>query len=82
MKVFIGIRAIIDYALTTRECITMDKRSKGQRRWGLHNEFPLKDSSGLIVLTDRRRMTDRRLCNTSFEERLLMFSGLPQRDPE
>jgi len=60
----------------------MDKRSKGQRRWGLHTEFPLRDSSGLIVVTDRRRIRDRRLCNTSFEERLLMFAGLPQRDPD
>lgn len=60
----------------------MDKRSKGQRRWGLDTEFPLKDSSGLIVVTDRRRMKDRRLGNTSYEERLLMFAGLPQRDPD
>jgi hypothetical protein len=60
----------------------MDKRSKGQRRWGLDSDFPLKDSSGLLVVTDRRRMKDRRLCNTSFEERLLMFSRLPQRDPD
>ena len=59
----------------------MDKRSKGQRRWGMLTDFPLRDSSGLIVVTDRRRTSDRRLCNTSFEERLLMFSGLPQRDP-
>jgi len=58
------------------------KRSKGQRRWGLDTEFPLRDSDGLIVVTDRRRMTDRRLGNTSLEERLIMFSGLPQRDPE
>jgi len=73
---------VIDYALAMGKCITMDKRSKGQRRWGLHTEYPLRDSSGLIVVTDRRRMTDRRLRNTSFEERLLMFSGLPQRDAD
>lgn len=65
-----------------RNSTTMDKRSKGQRRWGLDTDFPLRDSGGLIVVTDRRRMTDRRLRNTSFEERLLMFSGLPQRDPD
>lgn len=58
------------------------KRSKGQRRWGLGTEFPLRDSDGLIVVTDRRRMTDRRLRNTSLEERLIMFSGLPQLDPD
>jgi hypothetical protein len=61
---------------------TIEKRSRGQRRWGLDTEFPLRDSSGLIVITNRRRMSDRRLCNTSFEERLLMFSGLPQQDPD
>lgn len=60
--------------------MTMDKRSKGQRRWGLDSEFPLRDCSGLIVVTDRRRVKDRRLGNTSFEERLLMFAGLPHRD--
>jgi hypothetical protein len=63
-----------------RDRIKVDKRSKGQRRWGLYTEFPLRDSSGIIVVANRRRMTDRRLCNTSFEERLLMFSGLPHQD--
>ena len=58
------------------------KRSQGQRRWGLDTEFPLRDADGLIVVTDRRRMTDRRLGNTSLEERLIMFAGLPQRDPD
>jgi hypothetical protein len=61
---------------------TAEKRSKGQRRWGLDTEFPIRDCNGLIVLTNRRRMTDRRLCNTSLEERLLMFSGMPHRDPD
>ena len=61
--------------------VNEDKRSKGQRRWGLDAEFPLRDSDGLIVVTDRRRVTDRRLGNTSLEERLIMFSGLPHRDP-
>ena len=62
--------------------VTADKRSTGQRRWGLDTEFPLRDSDGLIVITNRRRITDRRLGNTSLEERLLMFSGLPQLDPD
>ena len=58
------------------------KRSKGQRRWGLEQEFPVKDSSGVIVVTDRRRLTDRRLDNTSLEDRLMMFSGMPVVDLE
>jgi hypothetical protein len=62
------------------ESVTEKKRSSGQRRWGLDTEFPLKDSDGLIVVTNRRRMTDRRLGNTSLEERLIMFAGLPQID--
>ena len=62
--------------------MTEEKRSKGQRRWVLGTEFPLRDSNGLVVATDRRRMADRRLGNTSLEERLIMFSGLPQRDPD
>jgi hypothetical protein len=68
--------------ITMGNSTRQDKRSKGQRRWGLDNEFPLRDSNGSIVIADRRRLTDRRLCNTSFEERLLMFSGLPQQDPD
>ena len=40
-----------------------DKRSKGQRRWGLDQEFPVKDSNGVVVITERRQLTDRRLDN-------------------
>jgi hypothetical protein len=58
------------------------KRSKGQRRWGLEQEFPVKDSNGVIVVTDRRRLTDRRLDNTSLEDRLMMFSEMPVVDIE
>ena len=57
-----------------------EKRSRGNRRWGLGAEFPLRDSEGLIVVTDRRRMSDRRLSNTSLEDRLVMFSGLAHWD--
>jgi hypothetical protein len=60
----------------------LEKRSKGQRRWGLDPEFPLKDSSGIMVITDRRRLTDRRLDNVSLEERLMMFAEMPLFDPE
>ncbi|MDX2456816.1 MAG: hypothetical protein QNL87_04850 [Gammaproteobacteria bacterium] len=60
----------------------MDKRSKGQRRWGLDHELPVKDSDGVIVVTDRRQLTDRRLDNTSLEDRLIMFSEMPVVDLE
>jgi len=59
-----------------------NKRSKGQRRWGLDQEFPVRDSNGVIVLTERRQLTDRRLDNTSLEERLIMFSEMPVVDLE
>jgi hypothetical protein len=59
-----------------------DKRSKGQRRWGLDQEFPVKDSNGIVVVTERRQLTDRRLDNTSLEDRLMMFSEMPVVDLE
>lgn len=59
-----------------------EKRSIGHRRWGLDADFPLKDSNGILVIAERRRMTDRRLDNTSLEERLMMFAEMPQLDPE
>jgi hypothetical protein len=55
----------------------MQKRSKGQRRWGLDQEFPVKDCNGVVVVAERRRLTDRRLLNTSLEDRLMMFSEMP-----
>jgi len=54
-----------------------DKRSAGQRRWGLEQQFPVKDSDGVIVVADRRQLTDRRLENTSLVDRLMMFSEMP-----
>ncbi len=54
-----------------------DKRSKGQRRWGLNQEFPVKDCNGVLVVSNRRQLTDRRLLNTSLEDRLMMFSEMP-----
>ena len=59
-----------------------DKRSKGQRRWGLDQEFPVKDSNGVVVITERRQLTDRRIDNTSLEDRLMMFSEMPVVDLE
>ena len=59
-----------------------ERRNLGQRRWGLSTEFPLKDSNGSLVIHERRRVSDRRLENTSLEDRLLMFSGLVHIDQD
>jgi len=59
-----------------------EKRAKGQRRWDSFPEFPLMDSKGVIVISDRRRVCDRRLGNTSLEQRLLMLSEMPPPTPD
>ena len=51
-----------------------EKRSKGKRRWGLDQEFPVKDCDGIVVVSDRRQLRDRRLLNTSIEDLIMMFS--------
>jgi len=53
-----------------------ERRSRGQRRWGLDTEFPLIDSAGVAILSNRRHMSDRRLENISLEERLTLFSEM------
>ena len=58
------------------------KRAPGTRRWQRQPEFPLRDSQGVVVFGDRRRIRDRRLPNTSLEERLLMLSEMPRPEPE
>ena len=55
----------------------LERRNKGKRRWGLDNEFPVKDCNGIAVIAERRRMSDRRLKNTSLEERLMMLAEMP-----
>ena len=59
-----------------------EKRIRVKRRLGLYPEFPLLDEMGAIVLSDRRRLRDRRLYNTTLEERLLMLAEMPAMDPE
>jgi hypothetical protein len=59
-----------------------DRRNRGERRWGLASAFPLKDSDGITVLAERRQLSDRRLENTSLEDRLLMFTGVVPVDAE
>lgn len=58
-----------------------ERRIKGQRRWEPEAEFPLKDSSGYTVISDRRQVADRRLENVSFEDRMIGFSEMPLLDP-
>lgn len=70
----------ISTTLEVMRRIIPERRNLGQRRWGLTTEFPLKDSNGALVIAERRRLIDRRLENTSFEDRLLMFTGLVKVD--
>ena len=53
-----------------------DRRSRGQRRWGLDTEFPFIDSDGVTIISNRRHMSDRRLDNISLEERQTLFSEM------
>ncbi|MDH3900938.1 MAG: hypothetical protein OEU51_07820 [Gammaproteobacteria bacterium] len=53
-----------------------DRRSIGQRRWDLDTGFPLIDSDGVTVVSNRRHMSDRRLENISLEERQTLFSEM------
>ena len=55
----------------------MEKRSRGQRRWGLEVTFPLVDSNGVTVIRDRRSLPDRRLDNISLDDRLTLLSEMP-----
>lgn len=76
------MKANISTTLDVMRKTTAERRNLGQRRWGLSTEFPLKDSNGSLVIAERRCLSDRRLENTSFEDRLLMFSGLVQVDQD
>jgi hypothetical protein len=60
----------------------LERRSKGQRRWGLEVLFPLIDARGIAVITDRRRMPDRRLDKIALADRMMLFSELLPLDPE
>ena len=59
----------------------LERRSKGQRRWGLEVLFPLIDARGITVITDRRRLSDRRMNNIGLAERMMLFSELLPLDP-
>ena len=52
--------------------MTLVIRQKGSRRWRLPAEFPLKDSQGLLVIQDRRRLPDRRKAEHDCNERRII----------
>ena len=54
-----------------------ERRNKGERRWNLDTGFPVRDGYGVVVITERRRLPDRRLVNPSLAERMMMFSEMP-----
>ncbi len=62
--------------------IKQERRNTGDRRWGLAAEFPVRDCDGIQVISERRYMPDRRLDNTTLEERQWMFAGMPTTEIE
>jgi hypothetical protein len=50
------------------------RRQPGDRRWGLHVDFPLQDSSGYLVLANRRKLGDRRRTDATMEELATLLS--------
>jgi hypothetical protein len=54
------------------------RRQPGNRRWGLDVEFPLRDSGGFMVVTDRRRMPDRRRTDPTMEEMAALLARARQ----
>ena len=51
-------------------------RQKGSRRFDLPAEFPLMDSQGIIVIKDRRQITDRRMSNNYLDVVKVMLSEM------
>jgi len=59
----------------------LERRSRGERRWGMEVLFPLVDSKGITVIIERRRVSDRRLDNIALAERMMLFSEMLPLDP-
>jgi hypothetical protein len=51
-------------------------RQKGNRRWDLPHEFPLVDSQGILVMCDRRKLTDRRKTHGDLESLMAILSRI------
>jgi hypothetical protein len=50
------------------------RRQPGDRRWGLHVEYPLQDSGGFLIFANRRKLRDRRRTDTTMEELAALLS--------
>jgi hypothetical protein len=51
-------------------------RQKGNRRWDLPHEFPLVDSQGILVMCDRRKLTDRRKTLGDLDDLIAILSRI------
>jgi len=51
-------------------------RQKGDRRWDLPRDFPLVDSQGVLVRTERRRLPDRRSNRGDLDNLLAILSRM------
>ena len=51
-------------------------RQKGNRRWDLPHEFPLVDSQGILVMCDRRKLTDRRKTHDDLDSLMAILSRI------
>jgi len=56
------------------------RRQPGDRRWGLHVDYPLQDSSGFLVLANRRKLRDRRRMAATMEELAALLARDRQAD--
>ena len=72
----------INLSLTANEDVLPDgvmkiiTRQKGNRRWDLPHEFPLVDSQGVLVMCDRRRLSDRRKTHGDLENLMAILSRI------
>ena len=58
---------------------TLIIRQKGSRRFDLPVEFPLTDSQGLIVVKDRRRLSDRRKAKHGIDDLKVILSKIARK---
>jgi hypothetical protein len=62
--------------------MTSGRRQSGDRRWGLHVEFPLVDSAGMRIAEERRRLADRRKARVSMQEMRALLAQLAANDSD
>jgi hypothetical protein len=62
------------------ESMLKTRRQPGDRRWGLHVDYPLQDSSGFLVLANRRKLRERRRADTTMEELAALLARARQED--